>query len=204
MIRWLRSNQFLTHAASAVALVILSASCLLIATPARSETTRVFAGYNPYVPGVGWTVPASPATWSEPALPFWTSHYQSLYLDNGDGVVSPSDCIVEEAIQATWQITKVSTLYCLYDAETALSDLPPIPPVTLPMTLNCVLPPGTQIQITDWQDRNLNGIIDNMDFVEVNHQVWREVSVECGVTVEWSPITPVRPLTWGRLKGLYK
>jgi hypothetical protein len=171
---------------------------------AQTPDPRYFDVGTQYAPGQGWAIPPPGTIWWELSPGFFEPHSQSSYVDNGDGVVSATDCIVEEVVNARWQVTKVTTSYILYETTRVESELPPAP-VVLPQTWTHVPPTaGPPEEVTNWRDNNQNAALDADDDILIGGN-WRHVSVaRCGATVEWSPTTPARPSTWGRMKCLYR
>jgi len=213
MSRWLlRTGLILVGIIVLVGVLVPSSPLLTTTAVAQPGLTAIFDLPAIYIPGQGWQIPPPQSGWHELWPNNCVPHVQTGYQDNGDGVVSPCDNIVEAGAGACWHIDKVTTTYfisCVYHPldipMTLESDVPPEPGSPIGQTWHVIQPDFcSTMLVSDWIDCNSNGVLDVCDIIFAGSQCWHIDKVNLDVTVSFNPATKATTGTWGWLKGLFR
>ena len=212
MRKWLlRSSLVVVGLSVVVAAFLVPVHPLTTASDAQPAPTAIFDFPAMYIPGQGWQIPPAGSVWHELWPTDCTPHNQTGYQDNGDGVVSACDNIIEGGTNSCWHITNVTTTYfisCTYHPldvpRVAESNVHPEPGSPICQEWHIIQPDYCgYMHVTDWIDCNGNGVLDVCDVIYDGTQCWHIDKVHLDVTVAFNPATKTSSSTWSRLKGLF-
>jgi len=214
MFRLLTRTRSVVLGAGLLATLLLLPMQALVPAAAAQSLTKNFDLVASVVPGVGWAIPTNCSTWHELYPQYCAPHHQAEYQDNGDGIVSACDNIVEDS-GLTWHIESVTTTYFFSPVagggQTAAEPSQPTPdPSPVCETWHVVYsgnPAFSHCQsmhIDGWEDLNQNGTLDACDNIQIAGAWYHIDKVGCDVTVTGDPGTPTKHSSWGWLKNLFR